>query len=98
MIMLYWARWVGSGDCDFGPYCRTVVGSMIGGMKRFMGPYFDPKHKPKEICENPSGSRRDVSIRIAVLQMQREMMLPHADLGDLKQLQGPEEANSEEAA
>jgi hypothetical protein len=43
--------------------------------------------------------KRDVTIRVAVLEMQRAMMLPNAVIEETKRLEGPEqERRLEEAA
>jgi hypothetical protein len=97
MIMLYWARWADSTG-NVGPFSKTVTSAMVGGMRRLLNPQFQAKYGPMPLVEDAT-EKRDVTIRVAVLEMQRAMMLPSTVIEETKRLEGPEqERRLEEAA
>jgi hypothetical protein len=71
---------------------------MVGGMRRLLRPQLEAKYGPMPLIEDAT-EKRDVTIRVAVLEMQRAMMLPNAVIEETKRLDGPEqERRLEEAA
>jgi hypothetical protein len=103
MRVLYWGRWADSTG-ETGPFCNTCVGWIEGGSHAWLPGGVKPvigdlgAKQPAKMIEQFTDNR-EVTIRVAVMEVQRQAMMPSTVVEGTKQLEGPagEDARKEAA-